>query len=73
MTLTTGHQAPDTTHQDTGGLVTPAALADKLGISTETVRRWRKSGTLPAPDIQPRGSRKVWWRRSTLSAAGIAI
>ena len=40
-------------------------LASRYGVSRETIRRWRKEGTLPPPDIiRPR----IRWSRAALEA-----
>lgn len=47
-------------------------LQQTFGVSSETVRRWLKSGKLPAPDVAL-SSRTMGWRASTLRAAGINL
>lgn len=47
-------------------------LRDEMRVSGETVRRWRKDGKLPTPDVQLT-RRSVGWRLSTLRAAGINL
>lgn len=47
-------------------------LCEKLGVGSESVRRWLKAGKLPKPDVAI--SRKTMgWRLSTLQAAGVGI
>lgn len=43
-----------------------------LGRSSETVRRWIKTGVLPPPDVAPTRETQQW-KRSTLHAAGLRI
>lgn len=43
-----------------------------MRISSETVRRWLKSGRLPKPDIYPT-RQTMGWHLSTLRAAGLDI
>lgn len=47
-------------------------LYKEMQISSETVRRWMKSGKLPAPDVAI-SQKTTGWRLSTLNAAGIGI
>ena len=47
-------------------------LREEMGVTGETVRRWRKDGKLPKPDVQLT-RRSVGWRLSTLRAAGINL
>lgn len=47
-------------------------LRGELDVSGETVRRWRKEGRLPEPDVNLT-RRSVGWRLSTLRAAGINL
>lgn len=47
-------------------------LQHRLQRSSETMRRWLRSGTLPTPDVQIT-HRTVGWRVSTLRAAGIHV
>lgn len=44
----------------------------KLGVCSETMRRWMKSGVLPPPDVAM-SRKKQGWKLSTLAAAGIRI
>ncbi|MDR3299923.1 MAG: DUF2921 family protein [Candidatus Accumulibacter sp.] len=45
-------------------------LEEIMRVGAEAVRRWMKSGKLPAPDVSM--SRKIkGWRVSTLRKAGI--
>lgn len=47
-------------------------LKEKIGVHSETIRRWIRSGKLPAPDVTL--SRKTTgWKLSTLRAAGINL
>ncbi len=43
-----------------------------LGVGSEAIRRWMKSGKLPAPDVAL-SARTMGWRLSTLRAAGIGL
>ncbi|WP_418648639.1 helix-turn-helix transcriptional regulator [Thauera butanivorans] len=47
-------------------------LKETIGVSSETIRRWLKSGKLPQPDVAL-SSRTMGWRASTLRAAGINL
>lgn len=47
-------------------------LQQIVGVSSETVRRWLKTGKLPAPDVAL-SRRTMGWRISTLRAAGINL
>lgn len=47
-------------------------LEEKFKVSSETVRRWLKSGKLPAPDVDMT-RRSRGWKLSTLRAAGINL
>jgi len=47
-------------------------IREALGISRDTLRRWRQSGKFPTPDIAPT-DRTVGWRISTLSKHGIHL
>lgn len=49
-----------------------ADLCKALNISPETLRRWIKAGTLPAPDINLSLKTQAW-RRSSLHAANIMV
>jgi predicted DNA-binding transcriptional regulator AlpA len=43
-----------------------------MGVTTESIQNWMKSGKLPRPDVDM--SRKTkGWRLSTLRAAGINL
>lgn len=42
------------------------------GVCSQTIRRWLKSGKLPAPDVAI-SLRTKGWRLSTLQAAGIGL
>jgi len=42
------------------------------GVCAQTIRRWLKSGKLPAPDVSI-SLRTKGWRLSTLQAAGIGV
>jgi predicted DNA-binding transcriptional regulator AlpA len=53
-------------------LVKLSALRRTLGVSDETVRRWRAQGKLPPADVDLGGS-SVWWHQGTLAAAGINL
>jgi len=47
-------------------------LQRECKVSSETMRRWLRSGKLPEPDLQLSG-KSTGWRASTLRAAGIKI
>lgn len=47
-------------------------LQRMLGKSSETMRRWINSGTLPKPDVQLSRS-TLGWKASTLQAAGVDL
>jgi len=47
-------------------------LAALCGVTSETIRRWTKSGKLPPPDVDF-SFRTRGWRLSTLQKAGINI
>jgi predicted DNA-binding transcriptional regulator AlpA len=47
-------------------------LMKLMQVTSETVRRWKKAGKLPAPDVSI-SRRTVGWRVSTLRAAGINL
>jgi predicted DNA-binding transcriptional regulator AlpA len=49
-----------------------ADLYETLGVGSESVRRWMKSGKLPPPDVDI-SQKTRGWRLSTLHAAGIRI
>ena len=57
-------------------MLTPAVrrrdLLAALGISSETLRRRMKDGSMPRPDIDLGGDSQ-WWRRDTLERAGIRL
>lgn len=42
------------------------------GVCAQTIRRWLKSGKLPAPDVAI-SMRTKGWRLSTLRSAGIGL
>lgn len=48
------------------------SLCEIMSVSSETVRRWMKSGKLPKPDVAM-SSRTLGWRVSTLRDAGINL
>lgn len=43
-----------------------------LGVSSETIRRWLKTGKLPEPDIKL-SHRTSGWNASTLKSAGVDL
>ena len=45
-------------------LVTAHELAEQMNVSTQTIRRWWKSGHMPAP--RRFGRRVIRWRRSEI-------
>ena len=47
-------------------------LQHMMRVSSETIRRWMKSGQLPQPDVAI-SRRTSGWRLSTLHAAGINL
>lgn len=47
-------------------------LQEATKVSSETMRRWMKSGKLPEPDVNL-SNRTKGWRISTLRAAGIDL
>lgn len=47
-------------------------LQELMRVSSETIRRWVKSGQLPQPDVSM-SQRVRGWRLSTLRAAGINL
>lgn len=47
-------------------------LRNALGISGETMRRWRRDGKLPPPDVEV-SRYGVWWKVETLERAGIKL
>jgi len=53
-------------------MVKLSALRRTLGVSDETVRRWRAQGKLPPADVDL-GGPSVWWHQGTLAAAGINL
>ena len=53
-------------------LVKLSALRRALGVSDETVRRWRAQGKLPPADVDL-GGPSVWWHPGTLARAGVNL
>lgn len=49
-----------------------ADLQAKIGVSSNTIRRWIIAGKLPPPDVDI-SRRTKGWRMSTLHAAGIKL
>jgi len=47
-------------------------LYNSVGICSETVRQWIKSGKLPKPDVKF-SHKRMGWKRSTLNQAGIGL
>ena len=47
-------------------------LMQRLGVCSETIRRYLKAKKLPPPDVAL-SAKKVGWRLSTLRAAGINL
>ena len=47
-------------------------LYKKMGVTSETLRKWIKDGKIPPADIAI-SQRTVAWRLSTLQAAGINL
>ncbi len=67
--LTTGQAASD---MPMDYVIRLSELPKILGRSSETVRRLRKAGKLPKPDVAL-SLKTVGWRLSTLRAAGINL
>ena len=59
-----------TTETDTNPIVWRRDLQTALGRSDDTIRRWLKAGSLPAPDINPTRECMAW-RLSTLRNFGL--
>jgi predicted DNA-binding transcriptional regulator AlpA len=53
-------------------IVDRKSLMQRLGRSSETIRRWLKEGRLPQPDVAI-SRRTMGWRIETLRAARILI
>ena len=53
-------------------MVKLSALRRTLGVSDETVRRWRAQGKLPPADVDL-GGPSVWWHPGTLARAGVNL
>lgn len=51
--------------RDTGDLIPEQAMADRLGVSRQTLRRWRLSG---CPHV--RLGRRIFYRLADLAAWG---
>ena len=47
-------------------------LMKRLGVCSETIRRYLKDNTLPPPDVSM-SAKKMGWRLSTLRQAGINL
>ena len=47
-------------------------LQAKMGVTSNTIRRWMIDGKLPPPDVDL-SRRTKGWRMSTLHAAGIKL
>lgn len=47
-------------------------LQEKMGVSSNTIRRWMLEGKLPPPDVDL-SRRTRGWRLSTLREAGINL
>lgn len=47
-------------------------LQKRMRVKSETVRRWKKNGKLPPPDVNI-SNRTCGWKLSTLRAAGINL
>lgn len=62
----------ETTTKEPDRVLWLSELRTEMGVTGETVRRWRKDGKLPTPDVQLT-RRSVGWRLSTLRAAGINL
>lgn len=53
-------------------IIKRSELPKLLGVCSDTVRKWSRSGKLPAYDVAL--SRKTCgWKRSTLKAAGVNV
>ena len=53
-------------------MVKMATLRRVLGVSDETIRRWRAASKLPPADVDL-GGPSVWWHETTLERAGIRL
>lgn len=53
-------------------LIKLGTLRQALGVSGETMRRYRAQGKLPPADVDLAGP-SVWWHLATLAAAGVRL
>jgi len=53
-------------------MVKMSRLRTALGVSDETIRRWRQARKLPPADVDL-GGPSVWWHEATLERAGIRL
>ena len=49
-----------------------ADFQQMMGVKSDTLRKWMKSGKIPKPDVAIT-ARTLGWRLSTLQAAGIGV
>lgn len=61
-----------TTNQQSDRIIWRSEIPGLIGVTSETIRRWSKSGKLPKPDVDLSLKTKGW-RLSTLHTAGIGI
>lgn len=57
---------------ETDPIITRKEFQKRLGVVSDTVRRWMRDGKLPKPDIHL-SRETLGWRLSTLRAAGINL
>lgn len=60
------------TDQQSDPVIWRADLAKRMHRSSETLRKWLKSGKLPKPDVDI-SQKTRGWKLSTLRAAGIDL
>lgn len=68
--------AEQPTHNFRGAMLSYGALAARLGVGEQQIRRWYRGGMLPPPDYEMPHKRWgviPWWRWPTLRAAGFQI
>lgn len=59
-------------NNSTDRIIFKQELQELLHVSPETIRRWRREGRLPNPDLEL-SLKTVGWRASTLEQAGIRL